>query len=113
MQSNDKIKHQIGFETVGIVIYMAKSQRNSQVIRCERICCLRLEQGYGHMDANACGFNHLVMAVGKSQQSECNSSGYKTHKRQEPCVMAPNIDKRPGAKLDGSGMVYTKLRVGV
>lgn len=52
------------------------------------------------------------MAVGKSQQSECNSSGYKTHKSQEPCVMAPNIDKRPGARLDGSGRVYTNWEWG-
>src|SRR4029434_4599172 len=52
---------------------------------------------YGHIDANAFGFNHLVVALDKGQESECNSSGSKTHKSQEPCVMALNIDKRPGA----------------
>ena len=51
------------------------------------------------------GFNHLVVAVDKSQQSESNSSGSKTHKSQEPCLMALNIDKSPGAKPDGSGLL--------
>ena len=53
------------------------------------------------------------MAVDKGQQSESNVSGSKTHKSQEPCLMALNIDKRSGAKLDGSGLVLFDLRVGV
>ena len=43
---------------------------------------------YGHIDANV-GFNNFVVAVDKSQQSESNSSGSKTH-------------KRPGTMCDGS-----------
>ena len=54
------------------------------------------------------GFNHLVLAADKSQQSESNNSGFKTHKSQEPCVMALNIDKRPGAWL-WPGAMQTNL----
>ena len=53
------------------------------------------------------------MAVDKSQQSEANGSGSKTHKSQEPRLMALNLDKSPGAKPDGSGLVLFNLRVGV
>ena len=53
------------------------------------------------------------MAVDKGQQLESNVSGSKTHKSQEPCLMALNIDKSPGAKPDGSGLVLFNLRVGV
>src|SRR4029434_6604906 len=56
---------------------------------------------YGHINANMFGFNHLVVAVDKSQQSESNGSGSKTHKSQGPRLMALNIDKSPGAKHDG------------
>ena len=62
---------------------------------------LALTKGYGHIDANTFGFSHLVVAVYKGQQSGSNSSGSKTHKNQEPRLMALNIDKRSGAKLDG------------
>ena len=50
---------------------------------------------YGHINANMFGFNHLVVAVDGGHQSESNSSGSKTHK------------KKPGAKLDGFGLVYS------
>src|SRR4029434_8382427 len=44
---------------------------------------------------------HLVVAVDKSQQSESNGSGSKTHKSQGPRLMALNIAKSPGAKHTG------------
>ena len=58
------------------------------------------------------GFNHLVVVVDKSQQSESNSSSFKTHKSQESCLMSLNIDKSPGAKPDGLDLVLFKLRMG-
>ena len=59
------------------------------------------------------GFNHLVVTVDKSQQSESNSSSSTTHLSQEPCLMALNIDKRPGAKPVWAQMALFITKLGL
>ena len=68
-------------------------------------CCLRLEQSYaqGHMDANTFGFNHLVMAIDKSQlsgdiQKPGTMSDDSTGKDHQVVIRSSGVKRRVGPR---------------
>ena len=64
---------------------------------------------YGHIDANALWPRPLCRVC---RQKPANVSSSKTHKRQEPCLMAHQHRQKASGHLDGCDLVLCKLTFG-
>ena len=64
---------------------------------------------YGHIDANALWPLPLCRVC---RQKPTNVSSFKTHKRQEPCLMAHQHKQKARGHLDGTSLVLCKLTFG-
>ena len=61
---------------------------------------------YGHIDANALWPRPLCRVC---RQKPANVSSSKTHKRQEPCLMAHQHRQKARGHLDDTSLVLCKL----
>src|SRR4029434_10596377 len=61
---------------------------------------------YGHIDANALW---PQLSCGGCRQKPTNVSSSKTHKSQEPCLMAHQHRQKARGHLDGTSLVLCQL----